>query len=55
MLEVLTEQDKLRKFHRAYEREPLSEDELEKFIQKLAVGLYNDGWDEWPENDDEVG
>ncbi len=54
LLESLTEEDKLRKFRCAWEREPKNERELEDFIQGLARNLYNDGWDEWPENDEEV-
>jgi hypothetical protein len=55
LLAVLTEEDKLRKYRRAFEREPSSEEELEAFIEMLAVELYNSGWDAWPEDDDEIG
>jgi hypothetical protein len=53
LLAALTEADKLRKFRIAHKREPASEEELNAFIERLARGLYNDGWDEWPENDEE--
>jgi hypothetical protein len=55
MLASLTEADKLRKYRRAFEREPSDDKELEAFIRHLARELYNGGWDEWPEDDDEVG
>ena len=53
LLAALTDQDRLRKFRLAFEREPASQDELNAFIEGLARDLYNDGWDEWPENDEE--
>jgi hypothetical protein len=54
MLAALTEEDKLRKFRYAFNREPASDDELEAWIVELARGLYNDDYDEWPENDEEL-
>ncbi len=54
MLAALTEQDRLRKFRCAHGQDPVSARERDTFIRRLAVGLYNDGWDEWPENDEEV-
>lgn len=54
LLEALTEEDKLRKFLHANERQPRDDQELEQFIRELAINLYNDGWDEWPEDDEEV-
>ena len=53
MLDSLTEADKLRKYRIAFEREPASDEELDAFIEHLAVELYNAGFDAWPENDAE--
>ena len=54
MLSSLTEEDKLRKFRSAQQREPASDEELDAFILQLARELYNDDWDEWPEDDQEL-
>lgn len=54
MLAALTDEDKRRKFRYAFEREPASDDELDAFITELARQLYNDDYDEWPENDEEL-
>ena len=54
MLAVLTDEDKLRKFRRAFNRDPASDDELDFFITELARELYNDEYDEWPEDDEEL-
>lgn len=50
----LTYADKLRKFRLAHNRDPADDEEMEAFVTELARGLYNDGWEEWPEDDEEV-
>ena len=54
MLSSLTEEDRLRKFRYAHQRDPESEEELDAFILELARELYNNDWDEWPEDDQEL-
>jgi hypothetical protein len=53
LLSALTEEDRLRKFRMAFEREPVSDQELEAFIESLARELYNAGYEEWPDDDEE--
>lgn len=54
LLDALTEEDKFRKFRIAHDRDPHSDDELEEFIHKIARELYNNDYDEWPDDDEEV-
>ena len=54
LLAALTYGDKLRKFRYANEREPVSDEELNRFVIGVARELYNAGFDEWPECDEEL-
>ena len=53
LLNQLTEEDKHRKFHNAHERAPTDPDELDRFIEEIARELYNAGFDDWGEDEDE--
>ena len=53
LLNQLTEEDKLRKFRYAHERAPTDSDELDRFIEEIARELYNAGFDDWGEDEDE--
>jgi hypothetical protein len=46
LLSALTYEDKLRKFRHAKERDPVSVEELERFIRATARELYNAEIDE---------
>jgi hypothetical protein len=54
LLSALTYEDKLRKFRYAKERDPASEEELQRFILVLTRELYNAGFDHWLEDDEEL-
>lgn len=54
LLRALTYEDKLRKFRYAQGREPYNVEELEEFVLEVARELYNVGYDDWPENDEEL-
>ena len=54
LLSALTYEDRRRKFRYAHERDPVSDEELERFIHSVARELYNAEFDEWPEDDEEL-
>jgi hypothetical protein len=54
MLDKLTDEDKLRKFRYAHNRDASSLEEAEIFVTEVARNLYNEGYDDWPEDDEEL-
>jgi hypothetical protein len=46
--ESYTRDKQLRDFHDVFGREPLSDDELDAFVEEFTLEMYNEGYDEIP-------